>query len=551
MAVRCEKCNQGNPDDARFCASCGAAILAPRDRDPLIGSVIGGRFRVLSVIGEGGMGRVYRAEQELGATSRPVAIKVLTTNPGDEKAVQRFHREIATVVSLHHPNTIRIYDTGALPDGRLYIAMELVEGRSLQKAIQEGPMPLAVVERLVSQIGGALAEAHRRGIVHRDLKPDNVLLASHTEEGEDAKILDFGIAKNDRHMESSEVTAQGTIVGTPAYMSPEQLSGKDVDPRSDVYALGLMTYEMLTGSRPFKNCQTPLEWATAHLTKDPVPFDEFPATKLLPESKRAAILHALQKEPAARTASALRNSSDRLSASRAEVTGDAPTVAARTPRVSQPAPQTRDSEAPALPTTPRRRWLVYLLGAGGMTLAGAALVFAYFGGTRPPTIHDTPPPADAGVALPVEEPDAGPVVEWAHLVNASTNADSAELVLGPPDGRCAVLRTNGRLTVEFPRHETPNTDAPDILVAVVESRSGPYRVDVAMDRHGDTFTTLGSEIAGSTPVDVDQFDLHAFRYVRIKNLSRTQLACIDAIGVYVDGPLPGVPGMPPASAPTP
>jgi serine/threonine-protein kinase len=142
--------------------------------------------------------------------------------------------------------------------------MEYVEGRSLARAIDEGPMPLATVERLVGQIGGALIEAHRRGIVHRDLKPDNILLAHNPDEGEFAKVLDFGIAKqNEAHGGTgTEITSEGLIVGTPAYMSPEQLSAKPLDERSDVYAFALIVFEMLTGRRPFE-AKTPLEWATA------------------------------------------------------------------------------------------------------------------------------------------------------------------------------------------------------------------------------------------------------------------------------------------------
>ena len=147
MGLRCDQCQTENVHEARFCAKCGATLLAPRDKDPLLGTVIAGRFRVLSVIGEGGMGRVYRGEQQMGEASRAVAIKVLTTNPTDAKAIARFHRECATVVSLTHPNTIRFYDFGTLADGRLYIAMEFVEGRTLAKAISEGPMPYAVVDR--------------------------------------------------------------------------------------------------------------------------------------------------------------------------------------------------------------------------------------------------------------------------------------------------------------------------------------------------------------------------------------------------------------------
>jgi serine/threonine protein kinase len=538
MGLRCEQCQTENAAHARFCAKCGAALMVPRDQDPLVGAVIAGRFRVLSVIGEGGMGRVYRGEQQMGATSRPVAIKVLTTSPTDEKAVARFHRECATVVSLTHPNTIRFYDFGALDDGRLYIAMEFIDGRSLAKAIAEGPMPLALVDRLVIEIGGALSEAHRRGIVHRDLKPDNVLLASHGDEGEHAKVLDFGIAKNEQ-AGGTDITAAGTIVGTPAYMSPEQLSGKDVDERSDVYALGLMVYEMLTGSRPFTGCTTPLEWATAHLTKTPQPFDAFPATRSLPLEKRVAVMRALEKEVGDRTPTVLRfveeltgtvrtsipvtGSGGRVGASPRE---EAATVQARTPRAAV----RTDTARSAGPS--RGRYALYAIGAIVMTALGAVAMMSLLGG-EPGLLTGAssdagPTPIDAGT-------DAGPRIVWLHALTASSNADSEDNALGEPDGHCTVLRSNGKimleLTADIPT-QTAGSPAPDIEV-VVRASSGPYLVDVELDRHSDAYTNIGSGIRDTTQIDVDQYDVHEFRYVRVKNPSRTSTVCIDAVGVYV------------------
>ncbi len=542
MTVRCDNCGTTNADEARFCAGCGFALVPPRDRDPLVGATIANRFHIVRVIGEGGMGRVYYAEQAMGASKRPVAIKVLTTSPNDDRAVARFHRECATVVALTHPNTIRFYDFGALEDQRLYIAMEFVDGRSLGKAISEGPMPYAVVDRIVTQIGGALAEAHRRGIVHRDLKPDNVLLSSHGDEGEFAKVLDFGIAKNERESSTSEITAAGTIVGTPAYMSPEQLSAKHVDERSDVYALGLMAYEMLTGARPFV-ASTPLEWATAHLTMDPRSFDDFPSTRLLPPEKRAAILHALEKEPNDRTPTALRFVEDLTGAlrtstpvtrggERALVTGDAPTVAVPTP-TPRAVSRTSSSDSYAV-GRPRTRWVAYVvaalvmtgLGAGGMILLASSSVVPV---VVPASVDAAPAPAlDAGS-------DAGPRIEWLRMLNGENNADDATFALGPPDGRCAVLRPNGKIIVEVTPDlslDTDGAEGADLEVVLVESRSGPYRVDVSMTRHQVVgWTNVGLDVVGTSPFDVDQFDMHRFRYVRIKNAESRSLVCVDAIGL--------------------
>jgi serine/threonine-protein kinase len=537
MAHRCDKCGTENVDEARFCARCGAPQLPPRDRDPLIGNVIAGRFRVVSVIGEGGMGRVYRGEQQMSTTARAVAIKVLTTNPNDAKAIARFERECAVVVSLTHPNTIRFYDFGSLPDGRLYIAMEYVEGRSLAQAITEnGALPQAVVDRLVIEIGGALAEAHRRGIVHRDLKPDNVLLAHHGDEGEHAKVLDFGIAKN-AHEARGEITAAGTIVGTPAYMSPEQLSGNAVDERSDVYALGLMTYEMLTGSRPFAGCSTALEWATAHLTKTPMPFESFPATRVLSVERRAAILHALEKDPDKRTPTALRFVEELTGTIRTSLPAGAPgeipttkdrdvkTVQARTPRAA-----VRSSEELKLPLS-RTRYVLYAIGALAMTAIGAFVTSTFVGGSSG---GSTTAPSDAGV---LDAPsDAGPRIAWLHVLTSSASADSEDLALGAPDGQCAVLRPDGNVTLELTPEMptvTNGTPDPDLQIVVRDARS-VYRVDVGLDHRNAAMHVIASEVVGTTALDVDETGVHEIRFVRVKNPSRTQTVCVDAVGVYVD-----------------
>ena len=181
------------------------ARRSSRRSDPLIGHVIAERYRIVSKIGEGGMGRVYLAEQRMGTTTRTVAIKVLTTSLSDQLAVARFYRECETVVKLSHPNTIRFYDFGTvevpLAGGghrpQLYIAMEYVDGRSLAGAIEAGPLALEWSTGSCARSRGALTEAHRRGIVHRDLKPDNVLLARNDAEGEIPKVCDFGIAKDE------------------------------------------------------------------------------------------------------------------------------------------------------------------------------------------------------------------------------------------------------------------------------------------------------------------------------------------------------------------
>jgi serine/threonine protein kinase len=277
------------------------------EHDPLIGSIVGGRFRITGVLGEGGMGRVYTAEQQMGTSVRKVAVKTLLSEfARDPQVVARFMRECGTVAELEHPNTIKVYDFGQTPTGELYIAMELLNGQALEQAIEHhGAMAPERVDRIMLQVTGSLQEAHEKGIVHRDLKPANIYLTKRGGEEDYVKVLDFGIAKRDEKADKKEqkLTQQGTVLGTPPYMSPEQFRGGAIDLRSDIYALGVMTYEMLTGRLPFE-ADNPWQWATQHMTAQPYPFEQVANGAALPPKMKAAVMRALEKDPAARQQSA-------------------------------------------------------------------------------------------------------------------------------------------------------------------------------------------------------------------------------------------------------
>ncbi|HMR76446.1 MAG TPA: serine/threonine-protein kinase, partial [Polyangiaceae bacterium] len=276
--------------------------------DALIGQIIGGRYRVTGVLGEGGMGIVYIGEQQMGSTVRKVAIKTLHSHLSkDPSVLARFHRECGTVAQLEHPNTIKFFDFGSTADGTLYIAMEFVKGEPLSDTIEKrGPISADRVLKIMKQVCGALEEAHDQGIIHRDLKPENVILTERAGEKDFVKVLDFGIAARSESADAQKeqkLTQQGMVLGTPPYMSPEQFTGKALDLRSDIYSLGVMAYEMLTGKLPFE-ADTPWQWATQHMTAQPLPFEVTAPTSAIPEALRAAILRALAKERESRQDSA-------------------------------------------------------------------------------------------------------------------------------------------------------------------------------------------------------------------------------------------------------
>ncbi len=277
------------------------------DSQQLLGTTIAGKYKITELLGEGGMGCVYIGEQQMGTSVRKVAVKTLHKHLSqDQKIKERFARECGTVSELHHPNTIQVFDFGTTPEGLLYIVMEFIKGRSVASVLEnDGPMDLARVEKILTQVCGSLQEAHEHGIVHRDLKPDNVVLCDRAGQKDWVEVLDFGIAKRSSENDPNEakLTQQGMVLGTPPYMSPEQFTGLPIDARSDIYALGVMTYEMLTGQLPFE-ANTAWEWATKHMTAQPKPIEAQPNGSLLPEKVRVTIMRALEKSPQDRHASA-------------------------------------------------------------------------------------------------------------------------------------------------------------------------------------------------------------------------------------------------------
>src|ERR1700674_1912980 len=257
-----------------------------------------GPYEITAPLGAGGMGEVYRARDT--RLERTVAIKILLEHfSADPVRKQRFEREAKTISSLNHPHICVLYDVGH-QDGIDYLVMECVEGETLAKRLEKGPLPLDQVVKFGGQIADALDKAHRSGVVHRDLKPGNIMLTS-----SGAKLLDFGLAKpavpltsgatlTAAATQTTPVTQEGTILGTFQYMSPEQIEGKELDGRSDIFSLGAVLYEMLTGQRAFQG-KSQLSVASAILEKEPAPIST--VKPMTPPSLDHAMRRCLAKDP--------------------------------------------------------------------------------------------------------------------------------------------------------------------------------------------------------------------------------------------------------------
>jgi serine/threonine protein kinase len=269
--------------------------------DPYLGQTLNSRFRVESKIGEGGFGSVYRGVQL--ATGRKVALKLLHPEmTKDENLVARFRREGLVLCNLRDAHTITTYDFDQTPDGTLYIAMELLEGKSLHQVFHdEAPIEWRRMFKIQMEMCSSLAEAHAQGIVHRDLKPENVYLETRPGNPEFVKILDFGIAKVMRgdgsvDPHAPQLTATGQTLGTLEYMSPEQLMGKQLDGRSDVYALGVVAYELITGRLPFPDAKGPAGLITAQLKQTPPLPSSVSPGRNIPSGVDRVILTCLEKD---------------------------------------------------------------------------------------------------------------------------------------------------------------------------------------------------------------------------------------------------------------
>jgi serine/threonine-protein kinase len=371
----CAQCQVNYPDAVEFCPADGARLPGEMPKpapDPLIGSTLDGRYLVESLLGLGGMGYVYAGRHAI--IDKRVAIKVLRAEHAqhDESAAQRFLVEAKAASKIGHQNIVDITDFGVLADGKTYFIMEFLDGPTLGKLVHHGQHVSALrAIGIAVQIARGLAAAHDKGIVHRDLKPENIFILEKDGQRDFVKIVDFGIAKDQSY--KKKLTQAGMVLGTPEYMSPEQATGQATDHRVDMYALGCIVYEMLTGEVPFKS-DTPTKTLTQHVFEKVIRPSERRPDLEIPPALEAVVMRALQKKPDERFAdlkemiAALERVEKELQARG----GREPSQRGALRRALTPAATDTQAELDAIrgPMARRKQWLI----AGGAALGLASIV---------------------------------------------------------------------------------------------------------------------------------------------------------------------------------
>ncbi|MCK4495405.1 MAG: protein kinase, partial [Candidatus Aminicenantes bacterium] len=296
MDIKCPKCQTDNPSDSKYCKECATPLPSPGQAEVTktieapkeeltTGSTFAGRYQIIEELGKGGMGKVYKVlDKEVNAK---VALKLIKPEiASDKKTIERFRNELKVARDIAHKNVCRMYDLGK-EEGAYYITMEYVSGEDLKSFIRRsGVISVGKAISIANQVCEGLSEAHRLGVVHRDLKPQNIMIDN---EG-NARIMDFGIA---RSLRAKGITGSGVMIGTPEYMSPEQVDGKESDQRADIYSLGVILYEMVTSRVPFEG-DTPFSIGVKQ--KSEIPRAPKEINDQIPEDLNRVILRCMEKD---------------------------------------------------------------------------------------------------------------------------------------------------------------------------------------------------------------------------------------------------------------
>jgi len=368
------------------------------NEDSLIGTVISERYRVDALIGEGAMGRVYRGEHVL--MRKRVAIKLMHRELSSvPEIVQRFEREAHAAAHIEHPHVASCTDFGTLPDGTVFLVLEYVEGRPLSALVDEGPQKVERALEIALQIASALESAHARGIVHRDMKPDNVLLVERDGGRDFVKVLDFGIAKVQTAAMQADrpITQVGLVYGTPEYMAPEQALGQEVDARADIYALGVILYELLSGQRPYGG---PVTGLLGQQLSQPIPLIKDRAGVSVPPGVEALVRQMLMTDVNSRIGSAS-EAIEKLRILVEATSGDPGRRRMLSSHLDDPAMLDPAASRAQKPQTPRRRasdrrgpGILLTLALAGLGGGGAVLGLTYLERQSPPKTAVAPgPPA--------------------------------------------------------------------------------------------------------------------------------------------------------------
>jgi serine/threonine-protein kinase len=510
-------------------------VSRPLDR---AGQVVAARYLIERELRQGASGTVWQA-REIGTGER-VAIKVLRADVAMSPAARkRFHHEVVSTAALDHPHSVRVFDHGTAADGAEFLVMELVSGSTLSEILAtSAPLPQLRAIRIAAQILDATATAHRLGMVHRDLKPDNVMLVVGDGQRDFVKVCDYGLAKlmssgeragdAPRLPDASFATLPGALCGTPAYMAPEQARGEDIDGRADLYAVGVMLFQMTVGRLPFEG-RTPIDVVSAHLTQ-PVPFPRAlrPDLGLAPALENI-VLRAMAKDRRVRPSSAGVMRADLLQLERDLVRDEQRSAIA-------PAPPREGSTLPA--SVAVRRPHVRARRAGPLEMAGVTVVLASLALTAARSSSRTTPESSGGVSAPSVPPQGPPE---SSTIRPAAPATFAATAVSPLERPRAASEAHRRASVSAPSLRPSKAGAaPPSAPSAGEGAPAPDLLSKAEDALGrgrlEDARVLGLAAAEREPVRPDVWEFLGRCYMRLGRPAEARAFYARHLALAPDGP---------------